>query len=317
MILTVGLRRQSHTMPSTKNSEVWEAAESASVLPVYAIRKRRNRETQRRQVKVFEPTEREAKRKLLAQREFIRHPCRCCKTGRTTTDEHFGGSFHARHHLALLHENSGVFFCNQCGTSNSSGTQRLLKSQRDGSGESRRKARRKFEKDLMPNARVRADAKTAVWMASVRSSRRFWMSEVNVHRQSLQSSKIVVSMVEGEEASWWLLAKDTDQNQTCHHLSDGASEHASPSTIPATGKSLRRVEDCWASSSAHRKLWEMLSTRRLLTARWTVIVTCGKSTTRWRMAGQLGKNALGEKLTGHQVFLDRWWSTFQSPRKTI
>ena len=38
---------------------------------------------------------------------------------------------------------------------------RLLKSQCDGSGESRQKARRKLERGLMPNEQVMADAKHA------------------------------------------------------------------------------------------------------------------------------------------------------------
>ena len=41
------------------------------------------------------------------------------------------------------------------------GTLRLLKSQCDGTGESRQKARRKLERSLVPNAQVTADARRA------------------------------------------------------------------------------------------------------------------------------------------------------------
>ena len=54
-----------------------------------------------------------------------------------------------------------MFFCTQCGAVNAGGALRLLKSQCDGSGESRQKARRKLERGLMPNELVMADAKRA------------------------------------------------------------------------------------------------------------------------------------------------------------
>ena len=47
------------------------------------------------------------------------------------------------------------------GAVDAGGALRLLKSQCDGSGESRQKARRKQERDLMPKERVVADAKRA------------------------------------------------------------------------------------------------------------------------------------------------------------
>ena len=67
---------QTHTVPNTINPGEGEAAEHMSVLPsvsndVYATWKRRNRQTQRRHVKVFKHAEREAKRELMAQLEII------------------------------------------------------------------------------------------------------------------------------------------------------------------------------------------------------------------------------------------------------
>ena len=52
-----------------------------------------------------------------------------------------------------------MFFCSQCGAVNGVGSLRLLKSQCDGTGESRRKARRKLERGPMLNAQVPADAR--------------------------------------------------------------------------------------------------------------------------------------------------------------
>ena len=77
------------------------------------------------------------------------------------TDEKFPGTIHVSHHLALLHELENVFFCTQCGAVNAGGALRLLKSQCDGSGESRQRARRKLERGFMPNEHVMADAKRA------------------------------------------------------------------------------------------------------------------------------------------------------------
>ena len=67
---------QTHTVPNTINPGEGEAAEHASVLPsvskdVYATWKRRNRQTQRRHVKVSKHAEREAKRVLVVQLEII------------------------------------------------------------------------------------------------------------------------------------------------------------------------------------------------------------------------------------------------------
>ena len=76
-------------------------------------------------------------------------------------DEKFPGTMHVSRKLALLHGHENVFFCTQCGAVNSGGALRLLKSQCDGSGESRQKARRKLERGLMPNEHVMPDAKRA------------------------------------------------------------------------------------------------------------------------------------------------------------
>ena len=150
-----------------KTQECGETAEPASVLPllsheVCATRKRRNRETRRRQVKAFKHAEREAKHELLAQPEISHTTALQMLQDRgTSTDQHFAGSTHASHLLALLRENSDVFLCNQCGALDAGGTLRLLKSRCDGSGEFRCNARRKHERGLMSNARVPADAMRA------------------------------------------------------------------------------------------------------------------------------------------------------------
>ena len=52
------------------------------------------------------------------------------------TDENFFGAMHISHQLALLQGHANVFFSKQCGAVNAGGTQRLLKSQCDGTGES-------------------------------------------------------------------------------------------------------------------------------------------------------------------------------------
>ena len=77
------------------------------------------------------------------------------------TEVKFPGSIHVKHHLALLNGHENVFFCTHCGAVNAGGVLRLLKSQCDGSGESRQKARRKLVRGLMPNEHVMADAKRA------------------------------------------------------------------------------------------------------------------------------------------------------------
>ena len=77
------------------------------------------------------------------------------------TDEKFLGTIHVGHQLALLHGHENVVFCTQCGAFNAGGGLRLLKSQCDGSAESRQKARRKLERGLVPNEHVMADAKRA------------------------------------------------------------------------------------------------------------------------------------------------------------
>ena len=65
------------------------------------------------------------------------------------TDENFVGAMHVSPQLALLQGHANVFFCKHCGAGNAGGTLRLLKSRCDGTGESRRKARRKLERGLI------------------------------------------------------------------------------------------------------------------------------------------------------------------------
>ena len=113
----------------------------------YISRKKRNLETVQRHSKALKKAQRDAKRKFRNQA--------------ARTDEKFPGTIHVSHHLALLHGHENVFFCTQCGAVNAGGALRLLKSQCDGSGESRQKARRKLERGLMPNEHVMADAKRA------------------------------------------------------------------------------------------------------------------------------------------------------------
>ena len=78
-----------------------------------------------------------------------------------TRTESFFGAMHVSHQLALLQGHANVFFCKQCGAVNAGGILRLLKSQCDGTGESRQQARRKLEQGLLPNAQVAADANCA------------------------------------------------------------------------------------------------------------------------------------------------------------
>ena len=110
---------------------------------VYLSRKRRNEETQKRHAKSLSHAFAEQLLKCRAPR----------------TNEQFVGSVHARNQLALLLGHSLVLFCSQCGAVNAGGSLRLLKSQRDGSRESRRKARRKLERGLLPNAQVPTNAR--------------------------------------------------------------------------------------------------------------------------------------------------------------
>ena len=127
----------------------------------YISRRKRNRETCWRQVKVLKKVQREAKRKLVAQ-PVISHEAAetISRSPAARTDEKFPGKKHVSHQLAVVrHDN--VFFCTQCGAVNAGGCLRLLKSLCDGSGESRQKARRKLERELMPNEHDMADAKRA------------------------------------------------------------------------------------------------------------------------------------------------------------
>ena len=106
--------------------------------------------------------QRDAKRKFVAQPEISHEAAELILRNQVTrTDEKFPGTIHVSHHLALLHGHENVFFCTQCGAVNAGGALRLLKSQCDGSGESRQRARRKLERGLMPNEHVMAYAKRA------------------------------------------------------------------------------------------------------------------------------------------------------------
>ena len=118
--------------------------------------------TVQRQSKALKKAQRDAKRKFVAQPEISHEAAELIlRNLATRTDEKFPGTIHVSHHLALLHGHENVFFCTQCGAVNAGGALRLLKSQCDGSGESRQKARRKLERGLMPSEHVMADAKRA------------------------------------------------------------------------------------------------------------------------------------------------------------
>ena len=118
----------------------------------YISRKKRNLETVQRHSKALKKTQRDAKRKFVAQPEISHEAAEIILRNQATrTDEKFPGTIHVSHHLALLHGHENVFFRTQCGAVNADGALRLLKSQCDGSGESRQKARRKLERGLMPN----------------------------------------------------------------------------------------------------------------------------------------------------------------------
>ena len=128
----------------------------------YIYRKRRNRETVQRHTKALKQAQRDAKRKFVAQPEISHEAAELIlKNQAARADVKFPGVIHVSHQLALLQGHENVFFCTQCGAVNAGGTLRLLKSQCDGSGESRQKARRKLERGLMPNEQVMADAKRA------------------------------------------------------------------------------------------------------------------------------------------------------------
>ena len=137
--------------------------------PRTSAERKRNRETYWRQSKALKGVQREAKRKLVAQPEIMSRSRRghseAARSART--DEKFHGIIHVSHQLALLHGHENLFFCTQCGAVNASGPLRLLKSLCDGSGESRKKARRKLERGLMPNEHVVADAKRTFQVRAV------------------------------------------------------------------------------------------------------------------------------------------------------
>ena len=128
----------------------------------YISKKKRNLETVQRQSKALKKAQRDAKRKFVAQPEISHEAAELILRNQVThTDEKFPGTIHVSHHLALLHGHENVFFSTQCGAVNAGGALRPLKSQCDGSGESRQKERRKLERGLMPNEHVMADATRA------------------------------------------------------------------------------------------------------------------------------------------------------------
>ena len=114
MILMVGtltsVRRTQCQAPSTQEGV---AAEHASVLPsvsndVYATWKRRNRQTQRRHVKVPKHAEREAKRELMAQLEIIHATARQTLQGRESRSvQILWQTLWVKHLRTILQENVG------------------------------------------------------------------------------------------------------------------------------------------------------------------------------------------------------------------
>ena len=109
----------------------------------YSSRKRRNRETRKRQAKSLKPADREAKRKLLAQRE-ISHVLaeQLPRSREPRTNEHL--AFDSR-------KPSACTFARP-----------LKRVSSATSVVSRRKARRKLGRGLMPDAQVLADARRAL-----------------------------------------------------------------------------------------------------------------------------------------------------------
>ena len=103
--------------------------------------------------------QRDAKRKFVAQPEISHEAAELILRNQAArTDEKFPGTIHVSHHLAWARER---VFLHTVWSVNAGGALRVLKSQCDGSGESRQKARRKLERGLMPNEHVMADAKSA------------------------------------------------------------------------------------------------------------------------------------------------------------
>ena len=151
-------------IPSTFYSHTCEEAETLVGVTlvsraVYSSRKRRIRETQKRQAKSLNLAEKVARRKRMALPEN-RHAFakQMLRSREPSTDGHLVDAIHDSHQLALLQEHSKVFFCRPCGAVNAGGSLRLLESRCDESGVARRKARRKLERGQMPNAQVSADA---------------------------------------------------------------------------------------------------------------------------------------------------------------
>ena len=127
---------------------------------VCSSRKRRDRETQKRQTKSLNLEDRVARRKVMAQPE-ISHAFakQMLRSRELSTDGHFVDAIHDSHQLALLLEQSEVLFCRQCSAVNADGSLRLLKSRSNESGEARCEAWRKLERGQMPNAQVLDNAR--------------------------------------------------------------------------------------------------------------------------------------------------------------
>ena len=155
-------------------------------LATYISRKKRNLETVHRQSRALKKAQRDAKRNFIAQPEISHEAAELILRNQAArTDEKNPGTIHVSHHLALLHGRENVFFCTQCGAVNAGGALRLPKSQCDGSGESRQKARRKLERGVMPNEHVMADAKRSFWCALL-----FPLLLLDVYRASSMSLAI-------------------------------------------------------------------------------------------------------------------------------
>ena len=155
---TVTVTRTAQRMPSAHLVPVVPSGVELVSRASYISRKKRNRETCWRQSKALNSAQPEVKRKLVAQPE-IRHEAAVAILGNQAarTDEKFPWIIHISHQLALSHDHENVFFCTQCGAVNAGGSLRPLKSLCDGSGEARKKARRKLERGLMPNEHGVAD----------------------------------------------------------------------------------------------------------------------------------------------------------------
>ena len=98
---------------------------------------------------------------------------------------------HDSDQLATLRGRDDVFFCRLCVEVNAGGSLRPLKLWSDGSGESRRKARRKLDRGTMSNDRVRADAGRAIQRVVPHCFRGYWIDpsgRVHINPQVINTS---------------------------------------------------------------------------------------------------------------------------------